>query len=343
MSVSFMDSFDHYTALAGANGKYASAGLSSAIVSGPQRTGTACLQVISAAFGPYRAIPPTTDVLIASAYYMSGGTPAWCYELGNSGANAGSSGIAGLYINGDGSLAAGQPWFPGPAKLFASTVPGLFQFNSYNMLGFRVTGFHTLNTRFRIWCNGVLVLDQSGFDTKTGAAGPDFCNGFELFGAGGNATTCYHDDLYVLDCTSAPNNNYLGALRIYASVPVANGAVAWTPLAGTNWQNVDTIPPTGTPYNSSVMPGQVDQYLHPLPGAVPSNSTLFAVQHCQDLQAVGGSRSVTSDIAGVPNAGAVALSLGFLIDTWPYDINPATAAPWLASDFPLLAGPAVTA
>jgi hypothetical protein len=91
------------------------------------------------------------------------------------------------------------------------------------------------------------------------------------------------------------------------------------------------------------MPGQVDQYLHPLPGAVPSNSTLFAVQHCQDLQAVGGSRSVTSDIAGVSNAGAVALSFGFLIDTWPYDINPATAAPWLASDFPLLAGPAVTA
>ena len=56
-----------------------------------------------------------------------------------------------------------------------------------------------------------------------------------------------------------------------------------------------------------------------------------------------GSRSVTSDVAGVPNAGSLALPTTWQIFAWPYDVDPATGLSWVAADFPLLAGPKVTA
>jgi hypothetical protein len=111
-----------------------------------------------------------------------------------------------------------------------------------------------------------------------------------------------------------------------------------------NYLNVAEIPPDGdTSYNSDDTIGQSDQYVHPLPAGVPANARIFAVQHCMDAEVITGARSITSDVGGVLSPNAVALAAGYFIQTWPYDANPVTAAPWLAASFPVLAGPSVTA
>jgi hypothetical protein len=225
----------------------------------------------------------------------------------------------------------------------ATSVPGLVTFNSYNAIAIRVLMDINGNGIVQVWCNGVRVINATGLLTY-GGAGLNYINMVELMGPGGNGFTCYHDDVYVLDVSAAPNNTYLGALRLYALPPTANGApVAWTPLAGANWSEVNEVPPDGdTSYNSSGNVGDIDQYLYPLTGP-PANSSIKFVQHELDMEVDSGSRSVASDVAGVVNAAATALTNGYHIYPTPYDTNPATGVAWVAGDFPLNAGPKVTA
>jgi len=339
MSLVFCDSFDTYTDL---TTRYDSVFSDSINRSGVARTGVGCLSIDSAAFGPGKTIRQVTDCLIADSYWTNGAGSV--FMLGNEGGGPAyqQGQCVGLLLNNDGSLSLQA----GPSRgnfVWGTSAAGVFQFSKYNSLALRTTiGAAATMT---VWCNGVVVLTLAGIDNRNlHDTSKLYVDAFALMGPGGDAHNAYHDDLYVLDCSDAVNNQYLGALRIYAAVPVADGAVQWTPSAGSaNYPNVDAIPPTGAVYNSSATVGQVDQYLHPLPAGVPSNSQLFALQHSQDLEVDSGSRSVTSDMEGTPNAGAVALPSGYALFSWPYDINPVTGLSWVAADFPLLAGPAVTA
>jgi hypothetical protein len=119
--------------------------------------------------------------------------------------------------------------------------------------------------------------------------------------------------------------------------------LAWIPLTSTNWVEVSENPPDGdTSYNSSGNIGDVDQYLYPMAG-VPANSQIFFITHELDMKVDSGARSVTSDVAGVPNATSYALTSNYHIYCTPYDVNPATTKAFVAADFPLKAGPKVTA
>jgi hypothetical protein len=340
MSLIFADSFDHYTDL---GTKYDS--VQNGLIStglGQSRTGTSCVSVTLGAFGPAKVIRPCLDVLIASAFFSS--SNCIIYRMGPTG--TGGLGLPSwgpqLWLEADRSLTVRHK--AGDAIL-GQTAPGVYTYNVYNNIGFRCT--LNVNGEVWLWVNGVLLLHLVGVDTRD-SDNPTLTliNGVQIFGPGGGGGTCYHDDLYVLDCTDAVNNTYLGPLRIYESVPTADGVVQWTPSpgGGGNFVNVNEIPPdANTTYNSSGTIGQSDQYVHPLNGAVPANSQLFAVQHCMDVEVDTGSRAVTSDVGGVLNPNDVMLPSGYVIETWPYDENPITAAPWLASAFPLLAGPSVTA
>lgn len=339
MSLVFCDSFDTYTDL---TTRYDSVFSDSINRSGVARTGVGCLSIDSAAFGPGKTIRQVTDCLIADSYWTNGAGSV--FMLGNEGGGPAyqQGQCVGLVLNNDGSLSLQA----GPSRgyfTWGTSAAGVFQFSKYNSVALRTTiGAAATMT---VWCNGVVVLTLAGIDNRNlHDTSKLYVDAFALFGPPGNAFNAFHDDLYVLDCSDAVNNQYLGALRIYAAVPVADGAVQWTPSAGSaNYPNVDAIPPTGAVYNSSATVGQVDQYSHPLPAGVPSNSQLYALQHSQDLEVDSGSRSVTSDMEGTPNAGAVALPSGYALFAWPYDINPITGLSWVAADFPLLAGPAVTA
>jgi hypothetical protein len=152
------------------------------------------------------------------------------------------------------------------------------------------------------------------------------------------------DDFYICDNSGSRNNGFLGPIRIYAEVPVANGSpLQWTPSAGQNYAIVAAIPPNTLQNVSSSTVGQTDQYVYH-DSDIPVGSLVFGVQHVICAQLGGaGARSIASDVNG--NIGSSnALSSSEHMITAPYDTNPATGNQWSLSDFPGTEfGPTVTA
>ena len=341
MSLIFMDGFDHYSDL-GTNYDYQNA--NNFIVTGHARTGLYCLYLSSYAYGPARNILDTSDCLVATCCNCTiGGN---IMQLGTFGAGAGLSnfaqgGVVILVANGDGSISV-TGGVSRANQVFGTSAAGLVRFGVYNSFAMRTTV--GASARTRVYVNGTLVLDLNGYDNRNLVApARTTINCFMLMAPPGNLfADCYHDDVYVLDCGTPPNDGYLGALRIYTGVPDADGAVQWAPsLGAANFANVDSIPPNqATEFNSSGTSGQADQYRYPLP-SLPGGSQIFAVQHCQDVQVDSGSQSVTSDVGGVVSPLAVNPGNGWQFYTWPYDVNPVTGSPWALSDFPAYAGPRI--
>lgn len=93
------------------------------------------------------------------------------------------------------------------------------------------------------------VLNLTSQDTQQG--GTTEWNAIRLV-SGGSSGQYTFDDWYIADTSGAQNNNYLGNSRIDLIQANAVGDVnAWTPSAGSNYQNVDENPSDGdTTYNS---------------------------------------------------------------------------------------------
>jgi hypothetical protein len=336
MALIFMDGFDSYSVLTDF-WDFAGIDCSIRLNLGNARTGIGCLQINSAAFGPRRGFAVhSTNCLIATNWNSSGAGEVFrfmCMDTPD-----GIETYVRVQVNGDGSVSFLEA-DTGPLQ--GQTAPGLVTFGTYNCIAVQIKNF-TLNTgEITCWVNGVQVFHATGKHTQPNYPLNQYCNGVQLMAPGG-IPTCFHDDVYVLDCSASPNNTFLGALKLYALPPTANAAVAWTPLAGTNWSEVNEVPPDGdTSYVSSPNIGDVDQYVYPLTGP-PAGAAILMVQHTLDMEVDSGSRSVASDVAGVPGAG-VALSNGYHIYSTPYDVNPSTGVAFVAGDFPLQAGPKVTA
>lgn len=345
MSNIFADSFDNYNVVTdywdytGAPGG-AGGDCSIRLNTGKARTGIGCLQINSAAFGPAKNIPRTQNLLVATNWNCNTGGAVIIFN-NTTVDNGYNSSVMELVVNIDGSVSiVWDPQFKN--TVYGTSATGLYTFNQYNSLALRCYCHATMGTA-TAWVNGVKVLDLTGLNTTHQEnSTPLFYNAFELMGPGGTPT-CYHDDVYALDCGAAPNNNFLGALRLYAMPPTANAAVQWTPLAGTNWSEVSEVPPDGdTSYNSSNTVSQVDQYVYPLAG-VPANSSILFLNHLLDMKVDSGSRTVNSDIDGSVAPTGTGLSNGYHIYATNYDTNPVTGVQFVAGDFPLNAGPAVTA
>lgn len=335
MALIFMDGFDNYTTL---TDFWDTPGNDTGInTSGNARTGVGCLQIISAAFGPTKSFAHMTHLLACVSWNSSNvGDVMRFINLDLPEANVTAA------VKADGSITFG---WGNANNVVAQTAAGLVTFNSYNSIAVEVQNFTNATGIITCWVNGVQVFHQTGLKTcNTFSGGPvQYCNGIQLMGPGGIPAHCFLDDFYLLDCTVSPNTTFLGALRLYALPPTANGAVAWTPLAGTNWSEVNEVPPDGdTSYNSSPNIGDVDQYVYPLTG-VPANSSILMVQHDLDMGVDSGARSVASDLNGVVNAVATALPNGYHIYPTPYDVNPSTGVAFVTGDFPIQAGPKVTA
>jgi hypothetical protein len=331
MALIFMDGFDHYSSL---GDFWDDPGNDTAIRlnTGQARTGIGCLQINSAAFGPLKAFAQMNDVLFCTNWNSSANGRVFDFLVTD---NPGVVIQVRVYVKADGSIEFADS-DTGP--VIATTVAGLVVFGVYVSIAVRIQGV-PIGT-VTCWVNGVQVFQQAGLQTGY-HAGHDYINGIRLMAPGGTPN-CFHDDVYVLDCATAPHQTFLGALKLYAIAPTANGAVAWTPLAGSNWSEVNEIPPDGnTSYNSSANIGDVDQYVYPLTG-VPANSALVMVQHDLDMEVDSGSRSVASDLNGIVGT-PVALPVGYHIYPAPYDVNPSTGVAFVTGDFPIQAGPKVTA
>lgn len=69
------------------------------------------------------------------------------------------------------------------------------------------------------------------------------------------------DDWYITNPSGSVNTGFLGDVRVVNIVPNAPGsATGMTPSAGSNWQCVDEVPPSGSDYVSSPTPGTSDLY-----------------------------------------------------------------------------------
>jgi len=145
------------------------------------------------------------------------------------------------------------------------------------------------------------------------------------------------DDVYVLDGSgAAPWNAFLGDVRVDARYPTGAGATTgWTPLASTNWSNVDdTAPDDDTTYNSaaSVLTDTFVVQDAPVVGA-----TIYGVQHCISMKKMdAGTASVAPVIrhSSVDNVGSninpgTSYNYGLAVN----QTNPGTSAAWTEAGF----------
>ncbi len=69
------------------------------------------------------------------------------------------------------------------------------------------------------------------------------------------------DDLYIANGLGSIRNDFLGDVMVTTIFPTGAGDLTqWTPLSGSNWQNVDDPLAPDTTYNFGTSAGQVDLY-----------------------------------------------------------------------------------
>lgn len=332
------DSFDNYNALAE---YWSSSGSSSTIQlnTGNARTGIGCLQLTG--FGPVRNIGHVTHLLGVTNWHSDAYGAVMAFN--NTDADVGfNSQIIAVNVVPDGNIQIFRHPAGGGGEIARTAIPNLVKLNSYVNIACEVT-YSATNGIVKVWVNGMLVIDLAGQNTAFPGR-PDVTNynAIQLMAPGGLPTT-FHDDCYFADCSTGPNVTFLGALRLYSLPPTANAGVSWTPLTGQNWSEVNEVPPDGdTSYNSSGTPGQQDQYLYPN-NVIPPNSFIPFLYHSLDLKTDGEARSVASVVEGSVNAASIGLTADYFIYPAFYDLNPSTGNPFDLTEFPLTAGPKLTA
>ncbi len=337
VTLPFCDSFDHYDVeslkwtAGNANSNIDLNGLKS-------RTGIGCLLFAGGAFGPQLEIPQLARVVAGTAFFPSGISAVpksnimWFWDTNNGVQQVRVCGLPNMAV----AIFTQNDPFP---TLLGQSAAGVLDPNSYNYVEVDATISHAATVIVRV--NNVVVLTLSGVNTQGPGSNP-YVDLWQLMGGFGLESR--HDDVYLINPgVTAVGSAFLGPVKVYAAVPFDNGAVGWTPLANTNWQEVSEIPPDGdTSYNFSGNIGDVDQYLYNATG-VPPNSQVFFVQHTLDMKVDSGARTVASDAAGNVSPG-FALTSGYVMYKTPYPTNPATGLPWNPNtDFPAAFGPKVTA
>jgi hypothetical protein len=144
------------------------------------------------------------------------------------------------------------------------------------------------------------------------------------------------DDLYILDTTGTINNDFLGDVRVQTYLPSADGAnTGMTPSTGTTHYNlVDEAAPNTTDYVSTSSAGVKDTYQFPDLSANTGNVFGVAATNYAHKDATGSAgianvvRSSGTNYTGT----AIPLSTGWTASSQTWEVNPATGAPWSASE-----------
>lgn len=187
--------------------------------------------------------------------------------------------------------------------------------------------------------NGVNACTVTGVNTNFAGANAWWDSfGIRCNNINGNPTINI-DDLYYCDTTTGagltPCNTFLGDCRVQTLFATGNDAVQWTPLAGSNWQEIaETAMDADTSYNYSSTPGQQDTLdFGALAGTI---TTIFGIQLTYAARKDdAGARSVKSivKIAGTSYAGATYslpdTNYAYFTDQWI--LNPDTGLNWVIS------------
>jgi len=185
---------------------------------------------------------------------------------------------------------------------------------------------------FRV--DGVTNLSGSA-DTRN--AGVTNCGGLCIGSTSGGQNHQRFDDLYLLDgAGSAPNNDFLGDVRVTAIMPSGDGnSSQWVGSDGNSVNNsllVDETTPATADYVESSVVGDKDTYAF---GDIASSGTVYGVQFAPyAAKTDAGSRSIVSvaRLSGTETDGSVkalSVSPGYLLDI--RETKPGGGA-WTASD-----------
>lgn len=150
-------------------------------------------------------------------------------------------------------------------------------------------------------------------------------------GQGSNSGQFQYDDMYVCDTTgSAPQNTFLGDVRVATIYPAGDGAhTAWTPNTGTtHYTQVDEAQADDdTTYVSDATPGDLDTYTF---GTIDTGATVYALQtNLYARKDDANTRQIAPVIrqSGTDNIGAtVTLASTYVDYTQIYNQDPTSAA-----------------
>ncbi len=143
------------------------------------------------------------------------------------------------------------------------------------------------------------------------------------------------DDLYVCDHTTGPGtyacSGFLGDVAVRTLRPTGNVQTQWTPLSGTNWQEVGEQAFDGdVSYNFATAVGAQDLFtFQPLP---TTTATVFGVQVTGAYRKLDASeQTISQDIVSggtVASAPIAALGLSYAYYTSLFTVDPHTNATW---------------
>lgn len=269
MALIFADSFDHYSD-AQALRKWDSRSGSPVVTAAIGRNSTAGLRgtTTSGQYYERKSLAAAATYIVGHSIYSAASpsdTRALCgfYE--------GATLQVSIVVLGDGRI---------QAKRGSSTVLGTSTLTltapQNNYIEYKITASDAAGVVV-VKVNGITFLNLSSQDTNNG--GSSTISNFYAVGDGNAASFAWDiDDLYICDTTgSAPQNDFLGDVRVQAILPTGAGNYTqWTPSAGSNYQNVDENPTTDdTDYNSSSTANQKDTFV--FGDVTPTAGTVYGV------------------------------------------------------------------
>jgi hypothetical protein len=177
--------------------------------------------------------------------------------------------------------------------------------------------------------NGVAdIATTTGLDTRNDAGANGDKVSQIIFGIDTNYD---FDDMYVQDAVGTASNGDdidIGEVTIPYLVPDSAGdTTTMTPSAGSNWQNVDDVPPNDdTDYNSHATSGNLDLYNMTTSAATSVLGAVARVRMRKDAAGAKNARILLKSGGTVSNGTDIAL--GTTYSTYPRNMrkNPVTAA-----------------
>jgi hypothetical protein len=330
MALIFCDSFDHYSnsylqSKWTAVYNFGTGGQGLVLDNVHQRTGIQC-----GAFTADGAMVTIEN----SAFWTLGAAVNWAAYGGQFCFNHLGTIQVLLQINNDGTMSVyNGPHGLNPGVLLGTTNPSVaITLGRYYYIEFQATISQTAGTA-TVRINGQVVLTLSGVNTSPN--GDNVADSFQVIGPGGSSYM-YVDDLYVTDGTGVLNS-FLGDVSIGLIMPASAGDYTqWTPLTGSNWSEVNEIPPSGdASYVWSVAPSSgsypIDTYYFQ---QVNPNRNIIAIQSNIMARKDDTGNRALSLVTRYGGANALADSGGrYVNETYIdyrncFDVNPLTTNPW---------------
>jgi hypothetical protein len=349
----FSDSFDDrpsanlvqgWTQIVGGNGPLP------AIVAGVGRRGTYGYQAVRTNFGncawtskTFSPLPGDNRFIIGFAFYMptpfgnlsvgtnpdatGGSTEPWLWKIRKSNV---TQCWARLNTNGTITVYQGTTARYTTVSVLAQSVSVYLEFDIL---------VHASAGSIAVYVNGQLdgTGTISGVNTGASSNYDEMCLG--AFMTNTMWDNWNFDDLYVCDGSGGRLNAPLGDTRVDCTLPNAAGnSSQWSRSAGADqWAGVDDPQANGdTDYNTSNTPGQVDTLNFPVTpiGSAGLHAVVVKLQVRKTDAGVAGMQAITR-IGTVDYASAETLYPGgsYNVLRFLFALNPATAAPWLATDY----------